>query len=137
MNIVYRINFCSALHRSTLAVKIIIMKRILLLAGLFFSLMLLNGCLTTLHPIFTEKDLVFDPRLIGNWEKSKDSSTAHYRQASSDDVEELSPSLKRNAARIYIREEKEKGAQGKAKSTSYAFLVKLGKYYYLTNLFQD
>jgi len=107
------------------------MKKILLLTGLFFGLVLLNGCLTTLHPIFTEKDLVFDPRLIGNWKKSKDSSTARYRQAKSDDLEELSPTLKRNAARIYIREEEEKGGQGKAKSISYAFLVKLGKYYYL------
>ena len=107
------------------------MKKIFLLAGLFFGLLLLNGCLTTLHPIFTEKDLVFDPRLIGNWKKSKDSSTARYRQANSDDLEELSPSLKRNAARVYIREEKEKGEQGNAKSISYAFMVKLGKYYYM------
>ena len=105
------------------------MKRILLLTGLFFCLLLLNGCLTTLHPIFTEKDLVFDPRLTGNWKKSKDSSSARYRQANSEDLEELSPSLQRNAARIYIMEEKD--AQGKTRSHSYAFLVKLGKYYYL------
>jgi len=105
------------------------MKKILLLTGLFLGLALLNGCLTTLHPIFTEKDLVFDPRLAGNWKKSKDSSTALYRQANTDDLEELSPTLKRNAARIYIREEKH--ADGKAKSKSFAFMVKLGKYYYL------
>ena len=105
------------------------MKKILLLTGLFLGLVLLNGCLTTLHPIFTEKDLVFDPRLAGNWKKSKDSSTALYRQANTGDLEGLSPALKRNAARIYIREEKD--SRGRTKSTSYAFMVKLGKYYYM------
>jgi len=105
------------------------MKKIFLLTGFFFTLLFFTGCLTTLHPIFTEKDLVFDPRLTGNWKKTKDGSTATYRQANRNDLEELSPSLKRNAARIFIREEKD--ALGNVKSTFYAFMVKLGKYYYM------
>lgn len=105
------------------------MKKIILTGALFLGILFLEGCLTTLHPIFTEKDLVFDPRLSGNWKKTKDGSTASYRQANSHDLEELSPSLKRNAARIFVLEEKD--AQGNLQSTSYAFMVKLGKYYYM------
>lgn len=30
-------------------------------------LIFLSGCLTTLHPIFTEEDLAYDPKLIGTW----------------------------------------------------------------------
>lgn len=30
----------------------------------------LSSCLSTVHPIFTEKDLVFDQKLLGNWQKN-------------------------------------------------------------------
>lgn len=105
------------------------MKKIILLAALFLGIVVLEGCLTTLHPIFTEKDLVFDPRLAGSWKKMKDGSTATYRQATANDLQTLSPVLQRSANKIYMLEEKD--AQGKTSSTYYAFLVKLGKYYYL------
>jgi hypothetical protein len=105
------------------------MKKIILLAGLFFILLLLNSCLTTLHPIFTEKDLVADTRLIGKWEKTKDGSMAIYRQAGANDLKGLSTELQRNANKIYILEEND--PQGNLKSIYYAFLVKLGKYYYM------
>jgi hypothetical protein len=31
---------------------------------------LLVGCLPTLHPIYTERDLVFDPALVGVWKQN-------------------------------------------------------------------
>ncbi|MEP7371847.1 MAG: hypothetical protein ABI675_00575 [Chitinophagaceae bacterium] len=105
------------------------MKKIILIAAFFLGVLFLESCLTTLHPIFTEKDLVFDPRLTGNWKKIKDSSIATYRQATAKDLQTLSPVLQHNANKIYILEEED--AKNKTRSTYYAFLVKLGKYYYL------
>ena len=105
------------------------MKKFILAAGLGLILVFLNGCLTTLHPIFTEKDLVFDPRLVGKWSNTEDASTATYRPANESELKSLSTALQRNASRIYLREERD--AQGKLKSKQYAFLVKLGKYYYM------
>jgi hypothetical protein len=105
------------------------MKKFALLTALFLGILILEGCLTTLHPIFTEKDLVFDSRLAGSWKNVKDGSTATYRQATANDLQSLSTALQRNANKIYILEEKD--AQSKTTSAYYAFLVKLGNYYYL------
>jgi len=105
------------------------MKRFILSAGLCLILVLLNSCLTTLHPIFTEKDLLFDSRLTGSWKKTKDGSNVTYRSAAASDVATVSPTLQRNARKIYIHEEKDE--QGRIKSTQFAFMVKLGKYYYM------
>ena len=43
------------------------MKKILLPTAFATLLIFLSGCLTTLHPIFTEKDIVYDSKLIGTW----------------------------------------------------------------------
>jgi len=105
------------------------MKKILVLAILFSALLCLMGCLTTLHPIFTSKDLVTDSRLIGDWEKLKDKTKITYRQPTAGEVNNLSPALQGEKSKIYMLDEKDE--QGRITSTSYAFLVKLGKYYYM------
>ena len=46
------------------------MKKISITAIAFLLLLFLTGCLTTLHPIFTEKELVYESRLVGNWDKN-------------------------------------------------------------------
>src|SRR3972149_838104 len=38
--------------------------KILILLGL---VIFLTGCVPSLHPLFTDKDLVFDPALVGTW----------------------------------------------------------------------
>jgi hypothetical protein len=43
------------------------MKKIILTSAFALLLVFLTGCLTTLHPIFTEKDIVYDSKLIGTW----------------------------------------------------------------------
>ena len=43
------------------------MKKIALTTAFALLLIFLSSCLTTLHPIFTEKDLAYDPKLIGTW----------------------------------------------------------------------
>ena len=30
-------------------------------------LLILGGCVSSLHPLYTEKDLIFDPALLGEW----------------------------------------------------------------------
>ena len=105
------------------------MKKIKVSVILFSVILCLAGCLTTLHPIFTGKDLITDPRLVGNWEKAKDKTKVIYRQPSAEEVSNLSPALQNEAGKIYMLDEKDE--QGDIKSTNYAFMVKLGKYYYM------
>jgi hypothetical protein len=105
------------------------MKKIILSTALFAMIALLAGCLTTLHPIFTGKDLITDVRLIGNWEKTKDRTTVSYRNPVVAEISRLSPALRNYSDKIYMLEEKNK--DGTIKSSYYAFMVKLGKYYYM------
>ena len=105
------------------------MKIIILVSALLFTILMFSSCLTTLHPIFTEKDLVFDPRLYGNWSNEEGGSTVNYRLARTSEVKSLSPSLQGNASKIYMLEEWDD--KGNLKSKQYAFMVKLGKYYFM------
>ena len=43
------------------------MKKVFIILGFTFLIIFLSGCLNTLHPIFTEKDLAYDPKFIGIW----------------------------------------------------------------------
>ena len=47
------------------------MKKVSIILGFAFILIFLSSCLSTLHPIFTEKDLAYDPKLIGTWNTEK------------------------------------------------------------------
>ena len=105
------------------------MKKIMVSLMLLSAILCLAGCLTTLHPIFTANDLVTDTRLIGNWENAKDKTKAVYRLPDANDINNLSPELQIEAAKIYMLDEKDE--QGNLRSTNYAFMVKLGKYYYM------
>lgn len=90
---------------------------------------LLSGCLTTLHPIFTADDLVTDARLTGNWEKGKDKKKISYRRPSSTEIKSLSPALQNLSDKIYMLDKKD--GDGNVEDRYYAFMVKLGKYFYL------
>lgn len=48
------------------------MKRTLLLPVLAVGLVL-AGCVPSLNPLYTEKDLIFDPALVGVWSEQDDS----------------------------------------------------------------
>jgi hypothetical protein len=56
------------------------------LAALFFCLVIASGCVPSFHELYTEKDVVFDPALIGvwtadnekeSWDFSKDSDKSY------------------------------------------------------------
>ena len=105
------------------------MKKIIVSLILFSAVLCLAGCLSTLHPIFTANDLVTDTRLIGSWEKAKDKTKVVYRLPDVNEINNLSPALQSEAAKIYMLDERDE--QGNLRSTNYAFMVKLGKYYYM------
>jgi hypothetical protein len=44
-------------------------------AVLLMATSLLTGCIYSINPLYTEKDLVFMPELIGKWQDPKDKST--------------------------------------------------------------
>jgi hypothetical protein len=47
------------------------MKRIALLLAVAFAL-IVAGCVPSLNPLYTEKDLIFEPALVGVWAESDD-----------------------------------------------------------------
>lgn len=73
---------------------------------------LLYGCVQSLHPLYTKKTLVFEPKLLGTWVEEKDNDTWTFTQKDSTRYE-LVYTEKGNAA------------------TFAAHLVKLNKYYFL------
>ena len=69
------------------------MKKVSILLGFTFLLIFLSSCLNTLHPIFTEKDLAYDPKLIEALKQSD--KTAPYTADAAGGLKE-SPFAKRN-----------------------------------------
>ena len=49
------------------------MKKGLRLSGIVIALLLLAGCVPSVHPLYTEADLIFEPALVGKWAE-KDST---------------------------------------------------------------
>ena len=45
--------------------------RTVMVVTLFGMILLLGGCMPSLHPFYMEKDLVFDPALVGTWEENE------------------------------------------------------------------
>ena len=105
------------------------MRKIIVSMILTSVVLCLVGCLTTLHPIFTAEDLMIDSRLFGNWEKAKDKAKVTYRQPDAYEMNNLSAELQSRAGKVYMLDEKDE--RGNIKSTYYAFMIKLGKYYYM------
>jgi len=105
------------------------MKKILSVTFLFSAILLLNGCLSTLHPVFTVNDLVADNRLTGSWNKSKDGGTTTFRKAKKEELARFSETLRKNDDKIYIAME-DSGA-GNKEAFYYAFLLRLGNNYYM------
>lgn len=42
---------------------------------LFLAMLFFQGCIASLHPLYTDKDLVFDKRLLGTWHTSDPNET--------------------------------------------------------------
>ena len=45
------------------------------LAFALLFVVLLAGCVTTLNPIYTDQDIIFDPAVLGDWHDSETPET--------------------------------------------------------------
>ena len=106
------------------------MKKIILTTAFAFLLIFLSSCLTTLHPIFTEKDLAYDPKLIGVWNTENEGKKG--KVMISNLASEKSVELPGNISAI-----KQKGyfiiyqdENGKVSDQYIAFLARIGKHLY-------
>ena len=97
------------------------MKNIFSLFTVAFMLLLAGCDLTTLHPIFTPSDLVLENRILGKWQNSD--HRFQLEPATQIQADDLPASLKnfRNKFYLFTKDERK----------SMAFLVKIGKHYFL------
>jgi hypothetical protein len=107
------------------------MKKVCIILGFTFLLIFLSSCLTTLHPIFTEQDLAYDPKLIGTWTIEREGNK---------EIVIISNLATENSVELpgNISDIKEKGylisyqhEQGGNPERYIAFLARIGKYLYL------
>src|SRR5436189_1393421 len=106
------------------------MKKVAIILGFTFLIIFLSGCLNTLHPIFTEKDLAYDPKLIGTWkienQGNKGSAViSNLTTESSLDIPGTISSIKQKGYFISYRDE-----NGKVSEQYIAFLARIGKHLY-------
>ena len=106
------------------------MKKIVLTTAFALLLIFLSGCLTTIHPIFTEKDLAYDSKLIGTWNTGNQGNKG--KVIISNLATENSLELSGNISAI-----KQKGyfisyldSTGKTSEQYIAFLARIGKHLY-------
>lgn len=100
-------------------------KKLIVITAFAGMIALLSSCLSTLHPLFTEKDLVFDPRLVGMWNSGgEDKDTVIIERGSRESFRELPEALQAVADKAYYITIKEKGEESIFKY--YAFLARIG-----------
>ena len=106
------------------------MKKVSIIFGFAFLIIFLSGCLTTLHPIFTEKDLAYDPKLIGTWKTENQDNKGQV--VITNLASESSVELPGNISSI-----KQKGyfisyqnGPGETSKRYIAFLARIGKHLY-------
>ncbi len=78
----------------------------------FAAVLLMSGCVPSLHPLYTDGDLVLAPHLEGTWVETNGEDTWTFQKGSGDDYKLI---------------QKEKGAPGNFD----VHLVKLGKFLFL------
>lgn len=106
------------------------MKKIILTTAFALLLIFLSGCLHTLHPIFTEKDLAYNPKLIGTWktENQGNKGRALITNLATENSLELPgniSSIKQKGYLISYQDE-----NGATSERYIAFLARIGKHLY-------
>ena len=104
------------------------MKKAAIILGFTFIIIFLSSCLKTLHPIFTEKDLVYDARFIGTWKTDSTGARAVITNLSSESSIDLPgniPSIKQKGYLVNY-----KGKDGNTTGLYIAFLARIGKHLY-------
>jgi hypothetical protein len=103
------------------------MKKVSIILGFAFLLIFLSSCLNTLHPIFTEKDLTYDPKLIGKWKTDNREAIVITNLATESSIElpgNISSIKQKGYLISYQRE------NGEITERYIAFLARIGKHLY-------
>ena len=106
------------------------MKKVSIIFGFAFLIIFLSGCLTTLHPIFTEKDLAYDPKLIGTWKTENQDNKGqvvitNLASESSVELPDNISSIKQKGYFISYQ-----NGPGETSKRYIAFLARIGKHLY-------
>ncbi len=106
------------------------MKKVLVIAGIMVLVVSLAGCLSTLHPLFTEKDFVFEPLLIGTWKDDTNSDEVMtFERGTAQSFANLPENLQQVAGKAYLVTIRNSSKNEEFRY--YAFLGKIGQVYYL------
>jgi hypothetical protein len=57
------------------------MKAKIQIAAFYLLAVILGGCVPSLHPLFTQNDLIFDANLVGNWASMEPNETMEFKQS--------------------------------------------------------
>jgi hypothetical protein len=107
------------------------MKKVSIIITLSLVIISLSSCLKTLHPIFTVKDIVYEPGLIGNWMIEKDgkreggASIINLAMATSVEFPGNIASIKNKGYLVTYNDDK-----GNITEQYIAFLAPIGKHLY-------
>ena len=107
------------------------MKKVPIILGFTFLLIFLSSCLTTLHPIFTEKDLAYDPKLIGTWniEREGNKERVTISNLATENSVELPGNISHIKQKGYLISYEHEHSENPERYI--AFLARIGKYLYL------
>lgn len=105
------------------------MKRISAILMLAVVIVLLSGCLTTLHPIFEESDLVYKTELLGKWKTSgSDGGWAEISPLANETNIEMPGKISSIKHKGYLVTYKKD--DGEADRSYIAFLARIGSHLY-------
>ena len=107
------------------------MKKVFIIAGFTVLIFFLAGCLRTIHPIFTTKDIVYETGLLGTW-KTENQGTkgfATITNLAKDNSIQLPEKISAIKQKGYLISYRDEG--GKATGLYIAFLARIGKHLYL------
>jgi hypothetical protein len=107
------------------------MKRLLHIIPVCFLLLFFSSCLTTLHPIFHEKDVVFNQKLLGYWSYREDEKKKfmQFGNIPEDRRAELAPAIRTISNKGYLVSWMD--GSGIVESQCFVFLARIGKNHYL------
>ena len=106
------------------------MKKVSVIVASTLLVIFLSSCLRTLHPIFTSKDIVYEPKLIGTW-KTENQGTkglviiTNLAVDNSIELPEKISTLRQKGYLISYQDE-----DGKATKEYIAFLARIGEHLY-------
>ncbi|MDF2190801.1 hypothetical protein [Paraflavitalea sp. CAU 1676] len=102
----------------------------LLTASILVAMIMLSGCLSALYPLFTEKEIVFDPKLLGAWKGDSEGEIYTFQQGTPELFKELPADLRKLSTKAYFLTVSDTKYDEDAQRY-YVFLARIGKHLYL------